>query len=110
MSNSHGTKIIYEHFLTKISQEHKLNKSNKLHEFDQLRGKEKSSYLREDTTCNSYGSNKLEMDQFGEGLKFLSRVGRRRSSRPTTREGSEFVIFAKSPYDQKVIVLLHVDH
>jgi hypothetical protein len=50
------------------------------------------------------------MDQFGEGLKFLSRVGRRRSSRPTTREGSEFVIFAKSPYDQKVIVLLHVDH
>jgi hypothetical protein len=24
MSNSHGTKIIYEHFLTKISQEHKL--------------------------------------------------------------------------------------
>ena len=69
-----------------------------------------SSYLREDTTCNSYGSNKLEMDQFGEGLKFLSRVGRRRSSRPTTREGSEFVIFAKSPYDQKVIVLLHVDH
>ena len=27
MSNSHGTKIIYEHFLTKISQEHKLKKN-----------------------------------------------------------------------------------
>ena len=80
MSNSHGTKIIYEHFLTKISQEHKLKKSNKLHEFDQLRGKEKSSYLREDTTCNSYGSNKLEMDQFGEEMRiFFSKVGRERS-------------------------------
>jgi hypothetical protein len=50
------------------------------------------------------------MDQFGEGLKFLSRVGRRRKATANKRRRSEFVIFVKSPYDQKVIVLLHVDH
>ena len=86
MSNSHGTKIIYEHFLTKISQEHKLKKSNKLHEFNQLRGKEKSSYLREDTTCKSYGSNKLEMDQFGEEMRFFSMVKERKKAHGKVRE------------------------
>ncbi|MCI91632.1 hypothetical protein A2U01_0112926, partial [Trifolium medium] len=40
-------------------------------EFGQLKRKEESSYLRDEASCNVYGFTSFEMDENGEGMKFL---------------------------------------
>ncbi|MCI49787.1 hypothetical protein A2U01_0071031, partial [Trifolium medium] len=53
----------------------------------QLRERKKLSYLKEEASCNSYGSKELEMSKNGEGLKLWWRLGQGREKHGQAREG-----------------------
>ena len=66
--------------------------------------------LSEEDSLQVLWSNKPKIQAFGDEMKFLSRLEERKKLTAREKRMSEIVIFVKSPYDQKVIVLLHVDH
>ena len=67
--------------------------------------------LSEEDSLQVLWSNNPKIQAFGDEMKFLSRLEERKKL--TAKQGGKWVklwFFAKSPYDQKVMVLFHENH